>query len=82
MSASAEGCKQPRCLPSLLASRNNDPFLLQKVERIAHDAHKYMQSLLNAPLQNCTKKGVSLWALRVNSLPALVLREDVQMNLK
>lgn len=56
MSASAEGCKQPRCLPSLLASRNNDPFLLRKVERIAHDAHKYMQSLLNAPLPNCTKK--------------------------
>lgn len=47
-------------------------FLRQKGERIAHDAHKYMQSLLNAPLPNCTKKGVPLWALRANSLPALL----------
>lgn len=34
------------------------------------------------PFAKLYQKGVSLWALQVNSLPALVLREDVQMGLR
>lgn len=56
-------------------------LLLKKVQRIALDAHTYMQSLLNGPFAKPYETGVSLWAVKVNSLFALVFRTDVQMGL-